>query len=68
MRENYSTYPNYEEMVEDARNYFYEDLLMITEKDVVAENGQILIEFQVWGQPKGQYEEEILTYFVSPMP
>ena len=66
MRENYSNYPSYEEMVEDAISYM--DDVMIREVDVVAENGQILIEFQVWGQPKGQYEEEILTYFVSPMP
>lgn len=66
MRENYSNYPSYEEMVEDALAYM--DDVMIREKDVVAEFGQILIEYQVWGQPKGQYEEEILTYFVSPMP
>jgi hypothetical protein len=64
MKENYSNYPSYEEMVEDAIAYM--DDVMIREVDVVAEDGKILVEFQVWGQPKGEIEEQILTYFVSP--
>lgn len=65
MRENYSNYPSYEEMVEDALAYM--DDVMISEKDVFAEDGKILVEFQVWGQPKGELEEQILTYFICPV-
>jgi len=64
MKENYSNYPSYEEMVEDALAYM--DDVMIREKDVVAEDGKILVEFQVWGQAKGELEEQILTYFICP--
>ena len=62
MKENFSNYDSWDEMMSDALNHL-EDI-MIREIDVFDDEGVIKAEFQIWAYDPEQDEEVQLHYFI----